>query len=276
MNEPLNTKAQVLRSLHRGPVLVLPNAWDAASAALLARAGARAIGTTSGGIAWAHGQPDGQHITREAMAQAVELIVRAVDIPVTADMEGGYGPAPADVEATVSATIAAGAAGMNLEDSGARGGPLFSVEAQAERIGAARAAARACGAPDFVVNARTDVFLFRIGEPGGRLDEVRRRGEAYAEAGADCLFVPGLLDLGPLRSLVDSMRLPVNAMAGPGGPSVAELAAAGVRRISVGTALAQAAYGTALRAARELVTSGTFEAFDGAIAFSELNGLFER
>lgn len=272
----LNTKARLLRSLHEGAVLVLPNAWDAASAALIARAGARAVGTTSGGIAWAHGCPDGQRITREAMIQAVERIVHAVDVPVSADMEGGYGPAPRDIDATVTSTIGAGAAGINLEDSQAPGAPLFEVAAQSERIRAARQAARACGVPDFVINARTDVFLFEIGDPTDRLDEVRARAAAYAKAGADCLFVPGLLDLSALESLVSSSPLPVNAMAVPGGPTVAELSAAGVRRISVGTALAQAAYATASRAARELITHGTYAAYEDALPFSELNSLFRQ
>lgn len=271
----LNSRAQLLRSLH-GQTLVLPNAWDAASAALIARAGASAIGTTSGGVAWSLGRPDGQNLTREEMAAAVGRIVAAVDVPVTADLEGGYGPEPADAAATVRAAIEAGAVGMNLEDSEAPGGPLFSVEAQVERLRAARDAARAVGVPEFVVNARTDVFLFRIGDPDDRLDEVRRRGEAYAAAGADCLFVPGLLDLVVLRRLVGELSLPVNAMAGRGGPSVAELAGAGVRRISVGTAIAQVAYGAAQRAARELVTSGTYGAFEGASDYFELNGLFAR
>jgi len=269
-----NVKAQLLLSYHRDGVLVLPNAWDPASAAVIARAGARAIATTSGGVAWACGLPDGQRISRRTMAEAVERIVRAVDVPVTADMEGGYGPSPDDVAATVEAAIDAGAVGMNLEDSEAPGGPLFAIDAQAARLRAARDAARARGVPDFVLNARTDVFLFQIGDPGGRPDEVRARAAAYADAGADCLFVPGLLDIEALADVVRSSPLPVNAMAGPGGPAVAELAAAGVRRISVGTALAQTSYAAADRAARELLTAGTFGGFDNALGFSTMNALF--
>lgn len=264
-------KAAQLRSWHHdGDVLVLPNAWDPASAAMMAAAGARAVATTSGGVAWALGRQDGQHLGRDDMAAAVRRIVDVVEVPVSADVEGGYGPAPADVEATAAAVADAGAVGVNLEDSGAPGGGLFTLEQQAARLAAARAAARG----DLVVNARTDVFLFQIGDPAGRFDEVLRRATGYADAGADCLFVPGLLDLAVLASLVAASPLPVNAMAGPGGPSVAELAAAGVRRISVGTAFAQAAYGLARRATEELLTAGTYGACEGAATYAELNGLF--
>jgi 2-methylisocitrate lyase-like PEP mutase family enzyme len=125
-----------------------------------------------------------------------------------------------------------------------------------------------------VINARTDVFLFEIGAPAQRMDEVLSRAAAYAGAGSDCLFVPGLVDLDRLKSLAASSLLPINAMAGPGAPTVDELGAAGVRRISLGTALAQAAYTTAQRAARELLTSGTYGMMEGAIGFGELNGMF--
>jgi 2-methylisocitrate lyase-like PEP mutase family enzyme len=272
----VTSRARKLRDLHREGVLVLPNAWDAASAALLAREGARAIGTTSGGIAWSLGYPDGQRITRDAMMRVVEAITRVVEVPVTADVEGGYGPEPKDAEATVRAAIAAGAVGANLEDSRASGGPLFSIEEQAARLRAAKEAAAACGLADFVLNARTDVFLFEIGEAAGRLDEVLRRASAYAQAGSDCLFVPGLLDLELLRSLVASSPLPVNAMARPTGPTVAELSRTGVRRISLGTAFAQAAYAAAQRAGRELLASGTYEALKSGIAFAEVNGILQK
>jgi 2-methylisocitrate lyase-like PEP mutase family enzyme len=272
----LNGKARLLRSLHDGESLVLPNAWDAASAALIASAGARAVATTSGGVAWSLGHPDGQQLTRQDMADAVRRVVAAVDIPVTADVEGGYGPAPEDVEATVKAVLDAGAVGINLEDSQAPGGPLFDVEVQSRRIRAAREAATVYGVSDFVINARTDVFLFEVGDPVGRLDDVRRRARAYAEAGADCLFVPGLLDLTALETLSKDVPVPVNAMAVPGGPGIAELAAAGVRRISVGTTLAQVAYGAVRRAAAEILTSGAFEDCAGALEFLEANSLFDR
>ncbi|MEU6080124.1 isocitrate lyase/phosphoenolpyruvate mutase family protein [Streptomyces sp. NPDC047108] len=272
-----NDKARLLRSLHDGDhPLVLPNAWDAAGAALIAGAGARAVATTSGGVAWSLGRADGQQLTRREAADAVRRIAGAVDVPVTADIEGGYGPGPEDVAATVRAVLDAGAVGVNLEDSQAPGGPLFDAEAQAGRIRAAREAATASGVPDLVINARTDVFLFAVGDPADRLDAVRRRARAYVKAGADCLFVPGLLDLAALEGLAKDLPVPVNAMAVPGGPAIADLAAAGVRRISVGTTLAQVAYGAVRRAAAELVTSGTFDGCEGALEFPEANSLFDR
>ncbi|MFB7668844.1 isocitrate lyase/phosphoenolpyruvate mutase family protein [Kitasatospora sp. NPDC056138] len=269
-------KARLLRRLSAGSVLVLPNAWDAGSAVVIAAAGATAIATTSGGVSWSLGRGDGQQLTRQEMTDAVRRVVDSVAVPVTVDVEGGYGPAPADVAATVRAVVAAGAVGVNLEDSAAVGGPLFDIAAQSARLRAARAAAAAAGLPELVVNARTDVFLFGIGAAGGRLDEVLARAESYAAAGADGIFVPGLLDLDDLRTLCARSPLPVNAMAVAGGPSVAELAAAGVRRISLGTALAQSAYTAAHRAAVELLGQGRHTALDGSLGFGELDGLFRR
>jgi 2-methylisocitrate lyase-like PEP mutase family enzyme len=268
----LNAKARTFRALHDGPVLVLPNAWDAASAALIARAGAAAVATTSGGVSWALGRPDGQGLTRAELVDMVRRVARSVDVPVTVDVEGGYGPDPADVAETIRAVIGAGAVGVNLEDS-RPDGTLWTVDAQAHRVRAAREAA---GLPDFFLNVRTDVFLFGVGAPAGRLDDVLARTEGYAKAGADGVFVPGLLDLDTLAALTAASPLPVNAMAGPGGPSVADLAAAGVRRVSVGTAIAQAAYAVAWRATRELLDGGTYEELDGAVSYPDLNALFTR
>ncbi|GAB2605341.1 isocitrate lyase/phosphoenolpyruvate mutase family protein [Streptomyces capparidis] len=274
MSNDTSAKARLLRSLHLGPApLVLPNAWDAASAVLIEAAGAPVVATTSGGVAWSLGRRDGQRLTREETAAVTARIAAAVDVPVTADIEGGYGPEPGDVADTVKAVAAAGAAGVNLEDS-RPDGTLFTPDEQAARIAAARAAAGSAGVPELVVNARTDVYLFGIGESEGRFDDVLTRARRYAEAGADCLFVPGLLDLAALRALADTAPVPVNAMAVPGGPTVAELAAAGVRRISLGTAVAQAAYTAARRAAAEVLTSGTYRAYADAEGFGELNGLF--
>ncbi|MEU8354536.1 isocitrate lyase/phosphoenolpyruvate mutase family protein [Nonomuraea sp. NPDC048882] len=249
------------RAMHHGAVLVLPNAWDAASAALVEAAGAQAIATTSAGVSWANGAPDGSGLGREAMVGAVARIVAAVRVPVTADIEGGYG----DVAATVRAVIQAGAVGVNLEDS--PGSPLLPAAEQAARIAAARAAADAEGV-DLFVNARTDVYL--AGVPGDQVAEVEERARVYAEAGADGLFVPGLLDLDVIARLAKG-PLPLNVMAGPGAPPVAELAAAGVARVSVGSAIAQSAYAVAARAAAELLGDGTFDTLADGLAYSTLN-----
>ncbi|CCK28605.1 PEP phosphonomutase [Streptomyces davaonensis JCM 4913] len=270
----LNDKARLLHSYHSGSPLVLPNAWDAASAALIAAAGARAVATTSGGVSWALGRPDGQGLSRTEMLAMAERIASVVDVPVTADIEGGYGPSAQDVAETVGAAVAAGVVGINLEDSGAADAPLFGVEEQAERIGAAREAAARAGVPDLLINARTDVFLFEVGEPTERFDEVVTRARAYAEAGADCLFVPGLVNLPVLKLLAGTSPLPVNAMTGPGGPRVSELAAAGVQRISVGTAMAELAYTAARDAARELLAEGDEHKNADTLTYADLNGLF--
>jgi 2-methylisocitrate lyase-like PEP mutase family enzyme len=274
MEKAQRVKAQSLRALHDTGVLILPNAWDAGSAVAIEQAGAKAIATTSGGIAWSVGRPDGQRLTRAEMIEHVRRIVAAVKIPVTADVEGGYGPGQEDVEATVAAVIAVGAVGLNIEDSQAPGGPLFDVAAQARRLRAARSAAGLAGLPELLINARTDVFLFAVGAPEGRLEDVLARSSAYAEAGADSLFVPGLADLDVLTSLVKASALPVNVMAGPGGPAIAEFESAGVRRVSVGTAISQAAYSVAQRAATELLTKGTYTELEGALDFGRLNGMF--
>jgi 2-methylisocitrate lyase-like PEP mutase family enzyme len=270
------TAAEKLRALHAAGVLVLPNAWDAGSAAMIAQAGAQAIATTSGGIAWSLGRPDGQRLTRAEMIQRVREIAAAVTIPVTADIEGGYGHRPQDVATTVQAVIAAGAVGVNIEDSRAPGGPLFDPADQAARIQAARAASASASLPGLFINARTDVFLYGIGVPETRLDDVLARSSAYAEAGADGLFVPGLTDLQVLRKLARASPLPVNVMTGPGAPTIAELAAAGIRRVSVGTAIAQATCTLAQRTATELLTDGTYTELEHALDFGSINNLFAR
>lgn len=267
-------RAAALRTLQADGVLVLPNAWDAASAALIAAGGARAIATTSAGVSWSLGRPDGQNLTRAEMVDAVARIAAAVDLPVSADVEGGYGPGEDDVAQTVAGVIGAGAVGINLEDSRAPGGPLFAADDQVSRLRAAREAAAAAGLPELVINARTDVYLFGVGPEAGRFDDVVARARSYADAGADSLFVPGLLDLDTLAALTSRADLPVNAMAGPGAPSVDDLRAAGVRRVTVGQAVAQAAYSLARRAAVEVIEKGTFDSLADADPFGDVNGAF--
>jgi 2-methylisocitrate lyase-like PEP mutase family enzyme len=256
----IETPSNRLRALHRS-VLVLPNAWDAASAAVIARAGATAIGTTSAGIAWSRGLPDGHRIDRNTMIDAVHRIVAAVDIPVTADIENGYGPNASDVAETVTGVVRAGAAGINLEDSSGADRPLHSAVEQAARIRTARHAARQSGDAEFVINARTDVYFTHARHFTDPYAEVLARAEAYADAGADCLFVPGLLDLAVLERLAGTVPLPINAMTGPGGPSVRQLADAGVRRISLGPALLLATHAATHCAATEFLTHGTYDTF---------------
>lgn len=266
-------RAEEFRQLHTAGVLVLPNAWDVASARLVERAGAAAVATTSGGLAWSLGASDGDRLPREAAVAAVARIAAAVAVPVTADIETGFGETPQALAATVTAVLGAGAVGVNVEDVAAGGAGLRPAAEQAARIAVLRRTADATGVPLFV-NARIDTYLRGIGAPAGRLAETVERARAYAAAGADGIFVPGVLDPATLRELVAAVPLPLNVLAGPGAPPVGELAALGVRRVSCGTSLAEAAYGAARRAAVEVLGAGTYGAMeDAGVDYGELNAL---
>jgi 2-methylisocitrate lyase-like PEP mutase family enzyme len=268
-------KAELLRSLHHAdrPV-VLPNAWDAASARLFETAGFPAIATTSAGISYACGFADGERIPRRTMLAAVERIAGAVAVPVTADLEAGYGPGPAAAARTVELLVATGAVGLNLEDARGRSRrTLVPQAAQVVRVRAARESAARAGVP-VVINARTDVFHF-AGLPEAQLAEAIRRGNAYLEAGADSIFVPFVRDAATIGELVRGIRGPVNILAGPGSPPVAALAALGVRRVSVGSGVMRATLGLARRAAVELRERGSTDLIgEWAIPFDELQQLF--
>src|SRR5262245_12034813 len=236
-------RARRFRLLHDERPLVLPNAWDAGSARVIESAGAHAIATTSAGVSWAHGRRDGQTLTREEMIRAIRSIVAVVSHPVTADIEGGYGTgSPVDVARTVRAVIEAGAVGINLEDSpGGSDGSLMAPEKQAERLRAAREAARASGV-DIVINARTDVYLFQVGAPETRFDAAVARARSYRAAGADCVFFPGVIDAPTIAALVRAVEGPLNVMAMSGAPPTSKLGELGVARVSVGPGIAQAAF----------------------------------
>ncbi|MFF5757259.1 isocitrate lyase/phosphoenolpyruvate mutase family protein [Streptomyces longwoodensis] len=270
-HSPLRDRALAFRALHvPGRPLVLPNAWDTASARLVEDAGAAAVATTSAGLAWALGAADGDRLGREAALRAVADVVAAVRVPVTADVESGYATDPAGVADTVRAVLAAGAVGINIEDALHEGdAPLRPVAEQAERIAAARAAADAQGVPLFV-NARIDTFL----RGAGGVDLTLERAAAFVAAGADGVFVPGAVDPGTVRLLVEGVRAPLNVMAGPGAPPVTELAGLGVARVSVGSGIAQAAHALVRRAARELLDAGTYGSLAGGLDYGELNTLF--
>lgn len=228
-------RAVRFRALHTADrPLQLCNAWDQVSAVVMAAAGASAIGTTSFGVALAHGVWDAELLPFDEVVSLVETITSRVDVPVSVDLEAGRGATPGDVQRSVEAVIAHGAVGINVEDSVPGGqGQLRGVEDQSARLGAARAAATRSGIPIFV-NARCDVWFGAELPAEARFDEAVRRALAYRDAGADGLFVPGLLDLGMLRQLTSRLDMPVNVMVGIGAPSLDELAAAGVRRVSQG------------------------------------------
>lgn len=231
---PYEKAVQFLALHHPGSSFLLPNAWDGASARLFEEAGFPAIGTTSAGIAFAHGSPDGERIGREAMLRAIARIVSAVQIPVTADIEAGYGTSSSEVATTIEQVIAAGAVGVNIEDNtGDPSSPLYPIEVQVERIAAAREAAQRMDFP-LVINARTDTYLAQVGEGQARLEETIQRGRAYLQAGATGLFVPLLLDPASIQILVREVPAPLNLLALPDGPSAQEFFQLGVTRVSIG------------------------------------------
>jgi len=267
-------KAEQFRALHNAAdVLVLPNAWDVASARIVEQAGFPAVATTSAGIAFSLGYADGQRIPPEEMFAAVRRIARAVKVPVTEDAEAGYGSVPEAAARTAHRVIESGAVGMNFEDAtGDTSHPLFDRSLQVERILAIREAANRDGVP-IVLNARTDVYLAQVGEPAKRYDETVRRLSAYRDAGADCVFAPGVRDAETIERLVADLRCPLNILAGPGTPAVDQLARLGVKRISLGSGAMRATMGFLRRLARELKTSGTYRGLDEAPSYAEMNDL---
>ena len=269
--------AEAFRRLHIPGPLVLPNVWDASSARIIERAGAPAIATTSAGVSWALGHQDGHGLSRAQALSSLRAITAAVEVPVSVDIEGGYGRGtPEDVAETVEAVLALGVVGINLEDSPGRAdAPLVEPEAQAVRIAAAREAARRAGAGLFL-NARTDVFLAQAGEPEGRLTQALTRAAIYLEAGADGIFVPGVTDEKTLSALVAGIEAPVNVMAGPGSPSVKELENLGVARVSLGPALSLGALGYLEAAAKEVLRDGTYGHLETGLSFAEVAELFQR
>ncbi|MFH8620551.1 isocitrate lyase/phosphoenolpyruvate mutase family protein [Streptomyces vietnamensis] len=262
--------ARVFRSLHTPTApLALANAWDVASARVIEAAGAPAIATTSAGVAWSLGSPDGDLLGRERALKAIARIVAAVEVPVTADIEGGYGQDAPGVAETVAGVLAAGAVGINIED-GTR--PPAELAA---RLEAARKTAERAGA-DLFLNARVDTFLFGLGDPDARLEETLARARLYVDAGADGIFVPGVTDAATISALAGGVSVPLNVMAGPGAPTVAELGALGVARVSLGSGVAQAAYAAARRAAQELFTTGDHGSLAEGVPFPELDALLSH
>lgn len=269
--------AQAFRKLHdRAAILLLPNAWDAGSARLFARRGFAAIATTSAGMAWSLGYADGEHAPLVEVLAAIARIARVIELPLTADIETGYGESPQAVAATVQATIAAGAVGINLEDGRPGHGPLRPIAEAAARIRAARAAADATGVP-IVINARVDNWLQRAAaQPAERLADAVQRARAYLAAGADCIFPIGLADRATLAALVQALDAPVNAIAGAGAPDLAELARIGVARVSTASRFATLALGAVDRAAAALRESGRFDALASAFGYPDAQRLFAQ
>jgi 2-methylisocitrate lyase-like PEP mutase family enzyme len=257
-------KAEAFRQMHdRSRILLLPNAWDAASARIFEAAGFRAVATTSAGVAYTAGYPDGEAIPRDDMVTIVRWIARSVQVPVTADIESGFGSSPREVGDTVRMVIEAGAVGINLEDTihGAER-QLYDLPLAVERVRAARAAAEAAGVP-IVINGRTDVFLLGIGEKASRFEHAVRRLNAYREAGADCLYPMGYFDSQTIAALVKAIDGPINVMGVPGMPPVAELQRLGVARVSTASGPARIAMTATRKLAAELSRNGIFDLFGG-------------
>lgn len=265
-------KGRAFRALHERPgAFVVPNPWDAGTARILAALGFEALATTSAGRAFALGRRDGEGaLTREETLENAGAIAAACDLPVSADLENGFGDAPQAVAETIRLAAGAGLVGGSIEDASGDGRrPIYELPHAVERIAAAVAAARSLAFP-FTLTARAENFLF--GRPD--LDDTIRRLGAFEAAGADVLYAPGLPDLDSIRALCSAVRRPVNVVMGLKGRtfSVDELAAAGVKRISVGSALSRAALGGFLRAAREIKEQGTFTFAEDALPFAEANG----
>ena len=271
--DTLAAKAARFRQMHEGPrILVLPNAWDAGTARVFEAAGFPALATTSAGIAYAAGHPDGEGIGREEMLEAVRRIAAAVRIPVTADMESGYGDSVAAAEATAQGVLSAGAIGLNIEDS--RGGRLLDIGDQSARVRAIRRVAAEAGI-QLVINARTDVYLRQAGPPETRFDDAVRRANAYREAGADCLFIPGVRDAATIGKLAGAIHGPINILAVAGTPAVSELQRLGVARVSTGSGPMRAALTLVRRIAEEL-QRGTYASFsENTISHADMNTLME-
>jgi 2-methylisocitrate lyase-like PEP mutase family enzyme len=266
----LPDRCQVFRRLHQTGCFVIPNPWDIGSARLLAQLGFPALATTSSGFAWSMGRPDNGVSLAQALAH-YRAIAESVELPVNADFEGGFATEPDEVGANVAAATGTGIAGLSIEDStGDPARPLFDFTLAVERIRAARRAIDQSGS-GVLLTGRSEGFI--VGRPD--LGETIRRLAAYAEAGADCLYAPGIRTRAEIAAVVDGVApKPVNVLVGSDFTTVAELAEAGVRRISVGSALARAAWGGFLQAAREIAEKGTFGGLARAVPLAEINGAF--
>jgi 2-methylisocitrate lyase-like PEP mutase family enzyme len=272
------SKAEAFRQMHQHkPILILPNAWDCASARIFEEAGFSAIATTSAGVSYTAGYADGQMIPRDDMITIVRWISSSVSVPVTADMESGFAHDTGDINDTVRMIIEAGAVGINLEDTvhGA-GRQLYELPTAVARVRAAREAAHKAGVP-IVINARTDVFLLGIGEKDTRFDHAVRRLNAYRDAGADCLYPMGLFDVETIGRLVKGIDGPINIMGLPGTPPAADLERLGVARVSTASGPARVAMTATRKIAAELARTGSFDIFGGdTMGHPEANALMAK
>lgn len=265
-----NDRIRAFHDLHRAGCFVMPNPWDVGAARLLAQLGFPALATTSSGFAWSLGRPD-NHVTVEEALAHLRAMSAATDLPLNADFEGGFAAEPDAVGANVMLATDTGIAGLSIEDStGDAADPLYDFALAVDRIRAARQAIEASGT-GVLLTGRSEGFI--VGRPD--LDETIRRLTAYAEAGADCLFAPGLKSASDIAAVVAAVApKPVNVLVGSDFTTVDELAQLGVRRISVGGALARTAWGAFVDAAKEIRERGTFSRLAAAMPFASMDGLF--
>jgi len=267
----ISDKRRAFQRLHEAGCFVIPNPWDAGSARFLQSLGFKALATTSSGFAWSQGRPDGA-VSRDMALEHLHEIVAATDLPVNADFESGFAPDAAGVAESVRLAIETGVAGLSIEDStGDAAKPLYELDAAVERIRAARKAIDKAGGDTLLVG-RAECFI--VGRP--ELDETLRRLKAYAQAGADCLYAPGIRTRDQIATLVSAVApKPFNLLVGsPSELTLQEIAALGVRRVSVGGALARSAWAGFMRAARLIAEQGKFDAFADAASGQELNSFF--
>ncbi len=267
-------RAQTLRALHRPPpILLLPNAWDLISARIFADAGYPAIATTSGGVAWALGYADGEKTPWAELVDATARIAAAVAVPVTADIEAGYGASPEEVARHVVEIAQAGAVGVNLEDGA--GGGLRTIDDMSARVAAARRAVSEAGL-DLVINARTDVYLHGSGDAAAKRDEAVKRGKAYLAAGADCIYVFALTELAAISAITRALAAPVNIMGRAGTPPLAALESAGVARVSTATGATLVAASLLQQLAKDLRAKGDFGILEHRMTRAEAQLLFAQ
>jgi 2-methylisocitrate lyase-like PEP mutase family enzyme len=269
VNESNISKSSEFRRAHEGgELLILTNAWDGASAKLIEALGAKAIATTSAGVAWSHGFPDGEILPIHLLVATVADITRCVRLPVTVDVEGGYSPDPIAVGEAVAGVIEAGAVGINLEDGTA------SPEVLCAKIERVKQVSIRLGV-DLFINVRTDVYLRSLTPPEKAIEETLARARLYRQAGGDGLFVPGLRESAAIKRVAEACGLPLNVMALPGLPVAAELQALGVRRLSAGSALAQAAWKRVQAVGAAFLRTGdSTSLFEAAVTYPEMNALF--
>jgi 2-methylisocitrate lyase-like PEP mutase family enzyme len=267
----MTSQTQTFRSLHEGPgVLVLANCWDAASARLIESLGAPALATTSAGVAWALGLPDGDRVPLDRLMPAVRAITRVIKVPLSVDIENGYSEDPTTVGQLVAALADAGAVGINLEDGSG------TADLLARKIEAVKRAALNAGV-DVFVNARTDVYLHGLVAEPERMAETLSRASRFRNAGADGIFVPKVVDPAEIQTLALAVGLPLNVLAWPQLPAARELAALGVRRLSAGSALAQSALNCVATAAAAFLESGSSEVLGSReLGYAKLNALFPK